>query len=172
MLSGSSKNAVGAKPGQHLRLATKLAAALVVGATTALSSCTSFSSGSTYGHTSDAPATARTYAIATLPPDSPIPNAAIFGVLQGRANSDGTACFWLGGNPGPTDLIFWPEGFSAWGDPLVIRDGNGSVKATVGQSVELMGGLFDSPKLMPHTLGCRGILFSGGGLFVQARSRS
>jgi hypothetical protein len=56
------------------------------------------------------------------------------GVLGGRANADGTACFWLGG-----DALVWPPRYSARGNPLTIVDENGVAVAQVGQWINLDG---------------------------------
>ena len=60
------------------------------------------------------------------------------GILGGRANPDGTACFWLGSDPDRVALI-WPPRYSARSNPLTIIDQNGSAVATVGESVNLDG---------------------------------
>jgi len=60
------------------------------------------------------------------------------GVLGGRANADGTACFWLGTDPDRLALI-WPPRYSARSNPLTIVDENGSAVATVGESVNFDG---------------------------------
>jgi hypothetical protein len=61
------------------------------------------------------------------------------GVLEGRANADDTACFWIGNGADQTVLV-WPDGFSAAGDPIAIFNRAGTKLATVGQTVALAGG--------------------------------
>jgi hypothetical protein len=60
------------------------------------------------------------------------------GVLGGRTNADGTACFWLG-NAGDQVALVWPPRYSAQGNPLTIFNQDGTPVATVGQSVNLDG---------------------------------
>jgi hypothetical protein len=87
----------------------------------------------------------RSYKVATWSRPA-IPNGAlearalteVDGVLGGRANPDGTACFWLGSDPDRLALV-WPPRYSARGNPLTIIDENGIAFATVGQSVSLDG---------------------------------
>jgi hypothetical protein len=60
------------------------------------------------------------------------------GVLRGRTNADGTACFWLGSDPDWVALM-WPPRYSAHGSPLTIMNQDGQAVGTVGQIVNLDG---------------------------------
>lgn len=62
------------------------------------------------------------------------------GVLQGKVNSDGTACFWLATSSGGHALS-WPYGYSARDHPLAVYDETGNRVAMVRQTVTLTGGL-------------------------------
>jgi len=76
------------------------------------------------------------------------------GVLGGRANADGTACFWLGSDPDWQALV-WPPRYSARGNPLRIVDENGIAFATVGQSVSLDGSVAAPEDMQARpVLGC------------------
>jgi hypothetical protein len=89
------------------------------------------------------------------------------GVLHGQANSDGTACFWLG-NGGDARALFWPYGYSAGGFPLALYDDSGKRVATVGQYVVLAGGLM--PDEVHSIVGCPGFTrFWGVGYVAEAR---
>ena len=76
------------------------------------------------------------------------------GLLGGSANSNGTACLWLGSGTDRTALI-WPAGFTAKGHPLTVFDGDGKRVAAVGEWADIGGGLSDIP--FPPLLGCAGI---------------
>ncbi len=73
------------------------------------------------------------------------------GELNGRANPDGTACFWLGEDPGGVAL-FWPHGYSARGNPLSVVDDFGRIAAVTGQHVNVGGGRL--PDSVHSILGC------------------
>jgi hypothetical protein len=60
------------------------------------------------------------------------------GLLGGRTNADGTACFWLG-NDSDAVALMWPPRYSARGNPLTIFNEKGQAVATVGQFVNLDG---------------------------------
>ena len=75
------------------------------------------------------------------------------GVLGGRTNPDGTACFWLGQSDAGVALS-WPYGYSARANPLAVYDDSGNRVATVGQRVVMAGGtLADGVSSIP---GCSG----------------
>ena len=77
------------------------------------------------------------YKIATATQRSGVMSLAnAVGVLDGKLNADGTACFWLGGS-----ALSWPDGYSARRNPLAVYDDRGNVVATVGQKVSMAGGL-------------------------------
>jgi hypothetical protein len=61
------------------------------------------------------------------------------GVLGGVAAPE-VACFWFEGEGRRTALV-WPFGFSARFDPLRLLGGDGQVLATIGDEVELGGGV-------------------------------
>ena len=73
------------------------------------------------------------------------------GVLEGRLNKDGTACFWIGAGAGRQQLI-WPDGYFAGGASLTVFDKAGTKLASVGQRVTLAGGLASDGVGTP--LGC------------------
>jgi hypothetical protein len=75
------------------------------------------------------------------------------GVLHGQANSDGTACLWLGNGSGARAL-FWPYRFTAGGFPLSLYDDSGKRVATIGQYVVLAGALM--PDDVHSITGCTG----------------
>src|SRR5260370_2737517 len=56
------------------------------------------------------------------------------GILNGEANADGTACFWLGPNNG-AQALSWPFGYTAGGSPLSVYDHSGRSRARVGPHV-------------------------------------
>lgn len=62
------------------------------------------------------------------------------GVIQGQANADGTACFWVG-TSSDRSALSWPYGYSARASPLAVYDDEGNRVAVVGQRVTLAGGL-------------------------------
>lgn len=66
--------------------------------------------------------------------------ARIDGTLQGRVNSDGTACLWLSTQPQPITLI-WPTGWFGLPNPLRATDPNGHTVGVVGEQVAYVGGL-------------------------------
>lgn len=89
------------------------------------------------------------------------------GVLHGQANSDGTACFWLGSG-GDARALFWPYGFTAGGFPLALYDDSGKRVAAVGQYVVLAGGLM--PDDVHSIAGCPGFTrFWGVGYVAEVR---
>jgi hypothetical protein len=83
--------------------------------------------------------------------DGPGHTAFIGGVVRGRANNDGTACFWLGSSTVRLALV-WPPGSGAERHPLRVVDRFGNTVVTVGEKYSLGGGS------MPGVvLGCTGI---------------
>ena len=56
----------------------------------------------------------------------------VTGLLAGRINADGTACFWLS-NEGYQPALMWPPRYSAHGNPLTVYSQNGQPVATVGR---------------------------------------
>lgn len=74
------------------------------------------------------------------------------GVLQGRANADGSACLWIRDTGGRTALV-WPTGFSAGGNPISVYSGTGVTIGEVGKPLRLGGGLVVSNK-EAVALGC------------------
>jgi hypothetical protein len=94
----------------------------------------------------------RPVGVATIPDARALTK--VGGVLGGRTNVDGTACFWLG-RDGDQAALMWPPGYSAHGRPLTIYDQNGNPFATVGQFVNL-DGCVAAPEdiLAKPTLGC------------------
>ena len=69
--------------------------------------------------------------------------AALGGRLEGQANHDGTACFWVASEQDRTYLI-WPAGYSARANPLRIIDDRGRVLIRASdnsQAAPLGGGL-------------------------------
>ncbi len=113
----------------------------------------------------------RIYSIATLKPGEPVNLAGLGGILSGRANGDGTACFWLGEDASRT-AVMWPLGYTAKGTPLAVYDPLRKRIATIGQSVELSGGLIGPPDRALSLLGCSGIKFHAAGLFIRAHPSS
>ena len=78
----------------------------------------------------------------------------VSGVLGGRTNTDGTACFWLG-NDGDAVALMWPPRYSARGNPLTIFNENGQAVATVRQFVNFDGSTTASEDVMAKAvLGC------------------
>ncbi len=65
--------------------------------------------------------------------------SALFGVVGGQVNQDGTACFWVG-DPEKRIILVWPEGYYARETPLRVLDEKGRTVATVGKPVSLGGG--------------------------------
>ena len=81
-------------------------------------------------------------AVATISASSSDPigfQARNTGILQGQANPDGTACFWLGTGTNRA-VIIWPHGFTARDNPLRLVDGDGREEARVGDRITLGGG--------------------------------
>jgi hypothetical protein len=83
-----------------------------------------------------------------------ISNGELYGVLFGKANDDGTACFWMGDNKDQSALV-WPQGYSAKGSPLSIFDEKGRRRGIVGQTIAVSGGL--GPPQSAPILGCPGM---------------
>ena len=80
--------------------------------------------------------------------------AGVRGVLEGKANSDGTACFWLGAGSETTPLM-WPYGYTAREQPLAVFDGGGKQMAVVGQRVNFAGdNILASDIKVKQILGC------------------
>lgn len=93
--------------------------------------------------------------------------AGLFGVLQGRSNSDGTACLWVG-HGSEARALTWPYGYTAGGSPLTVYDDTGVGVAVVGQRVTFAGGLL--PGYVHSILGCQGLTkFWGVGRVEEAR---
>jgi len=101
-----------------------------------------------------------TYRIASASVRSDIINLArAEGILNGQANADGTACFWLGpDNSG--QALSWPFGYTAGGNPLSVYDDSGSLVASIGQHVVFAGGLM--PDNVHSIVGCRGFTYFWG----------
>jgi hypothetical protein len=74
------------------------------------------------------------------------------GVVSGRINPDGTACFWTGAEPDRHALI-WPDGYVARGDPVTVYDESGRLVVVAGQQASLGGGLAPDGTQVP---GCPG----------------
>jgi hypothetical protein len=109
----------------------------------------------------------ETYRIATAGAPSEFINLARSeGVLLGRANGDGTACFWLG-NISDGRALSWPYGYSARANPLAVYNDAGDRVAAVGQRVTMAGGLMADSV---HSItGCPGFTqFWGVGKVVSA----
>ena len=67
-------------------------------------------------------------------------NARLQGKLQGKTNSDGTACFFVTQGSLRTILV-WPQGYLARGNPLEVLNENGHSIGQIGQEIALRGGL-------------------------------
>lgn len=93
----------------------------------------------------------RQYEIATTPPGQATLLARADGVLAGKVNRDGTACFWLS-NGDAQLLLYWPDGYYAGGASLTVFDRAGTKRASVGQRVTFAGGL--APDGYATPLGC------------------
>jgi hypothetical protein len=65
--------------------------------------------------------------------------ALINGGMSGRANPDGTACFWVGSSDDRMALV-WPRGSAAAFDPLRVVDSGGNTIAAVGDTFSATGG--------------------------------
>ena len=88
------------------------------------------------------------------------------GVLNGRTNLDGTACFWLG-QVGARVALSWPYGYSARDNPLAVYDDSGNRVATAGERVTMAGGMMADG--VSSITGCSGFtLFWGVGRVVSA----
>ncbi len=111
---------------------------------------------------------ANSYRIASAPvKGDAIYMAALFGVLEGRANSDGTACLWVG-HGSEASALSWPYGYTAGGSPLTVYDDTGTGVAVVDQRVTFAGGLL--PDDVHSILGCQGLTkFWGVGCVEEAR---
>jgi hypothetical protein len=83
------------------------------------------------------------------------------GLLAGKTNGDGTACFWIGDGQDRTWLV-WPQGYSAEGNPLTIVDQNGRVLATVGKRVALGGRRDEGPATVQGCTGAGQVWVVGG----------
>jgi len=131
--------------------------AMVVAALIALSCACGLSSAGT-----------NSYRIASAPVKGDVINlAALFGLLEGRANSDGTACLWVG-QGGDAIALSWPYGYTAGGTPLTVYDDTGARMAVVGQDVKFAGGLL--PDEVHSILGCQDLTkFWGVGRIEEAR---
>src|SRR5437879_13464426 len=82
--------------------------------------------------------------------------AGLGGRLEGQANHDGTACFWIATEQGRMYLI-WPAGYSARTNPLRIIDDRGRVLALSGdysQAAGLGGGLGPDDPAGRSIVGC------------------
>jgi hypothetical protein len=77
--------------------------------------------------------------------------ASIGGIVHGRANDDGTACFWLGTGDFRLALV-WPPGAGAERHPLRVIDRFGNMIMKVGQTYSSGGG-----SMRGAVLGCTGI---------------
>lgn len=109
----------------------------------------------------------ETYVIATASTRSDAMHLARSeGVLQGRVNGDGTACFWLG-NSSDGRALYWPYGFSARSEPLAVYDDARNRVAAVGQRIIMAGGLMGDSV---HSIkGCSGFTqFWGVGQVISA----
>ena len=78
----------------------------------------------------------------------------VTGLLAGRINADGTACFWLS-NEGYQPALMWPPRYSAHGNPLTVYSKNGQPVATVGEFVNLDGAVTAPEDILKEpVLGC------------------
>lgn len=93
-----------------------------------------------------------TYKIATHPVTDLSRQAIASGILAGEANSDGTACLWLGEDSSRTAII-WPAGYRASPSPLTVYDDHGKKVGAVGQKITLVGGAMPAPS---NLTGCMG----------------
>ena len=90
--------------------------------------------------------------VATYRPTGSAPVAQIDGVLAGRVNPDGTACFYFDKGDSHQVAIIWPAGASAFAGPLRVSDGRGHT-ARVGDHVTFGGGVSGDSGRAP-VLGC------------------
>jgi hypothetical protein len=81
--------------------------------------------------------------------------AGLDSTLQGQANDDGTACFWVAYGLGRMALV-WPNGYTAKGSPLAIYDERGVRAAVVGSHLTAGGGLLPAD-FRGQPLGCVGV---------------
>ncbi len=89
--------------------------------------------------------------------------AGLTGVLHGRVNADGTACFWISVDGKPESrpvAIRWPASAVAYDDPLRVVNAEGHEFGRVGGPVDLVGGFID-PDQLP-LLGCTGFTVAFG----------
>ena len=94
--------------------------------------------------------------IATGPPGVEVHNlATAYGVLSGKGNADGTACFWFD-NAGIREALVWPSGYKAGGTPLGVYNSTGSLMAAVGNSVRFGGASSTPQDLGSSVVGCTG----------------
>jgi hypothetical protein len=93
------------------------------------------------------------YKIATHP-SGVVLAARLDTTLQGQANSDGTACFWVADGSGRMALE-WPNGFTAKANPLSVYDDRGVRAAVVGSHLTAAGGL-EFPDFRGPLFGCVG----------------
>jgi hypothetical protein len=98
-----------------------------------------------------APPQHTTYTIATHP-NGISQLARLDSTLQGQANSDHTACFWVEDGISRMGLI-WPNAFSARSDPLSVVDDRRTLVAEVGSHVTFGGGLMPADYRGP-VMGC------------------
>jgi hypothetical protein len=99
--------------------------------------------------------TSSPYRVATVAvsPSGFMFQALMPGTLAGRANQDGTACFWVGAGEDQTYLL-WPDGYSAHGSPLGIFNQADVQVATVGQTFNFGGGMLYDGDLKGPIIGC------------------
>jgi hypothetical protein len=77
------------------------------------------------------------------------------GTLNAQVNSDGTACLWMSAQKSST-AVFWPTGFSARGNPVVLYDDKGARVAAAGDKLKVGAGQVRSTDARP-VLGCTGL---------------
>jgi hypothetical protein len=97
-----------------------------------------------------APSTGRSFTVATGLDTGNVHSAAMSGVLYGRTNPDGTACFWF--DPGAKGegpvAVLWPYGSRAYARPLRVVSSAGQVLGRVGHHA-LVGGGFIEQRSLP-----------------------
>ena len=105
----------------------------------------------------------RSFTVATGLDTGNANTAAMSGMLHGRTNPDGTACFWF--NPGPKGdglvAVLWPYGARAYAHPLRVVSSAGRVLGRVGHH-SLVGGGFIDNRNLPLT-GCPTFRHAFGG---------
>ncbi len=109
------------------------------------------------------PSTGKSLRVATGQHAGGTQTAGLTGVLRGRANADGTACFWIDNTskPGSSRVaILWPAGAVAYPDPLRVVNAVGHELGRAGQTVNLTGGFLEGNQ-MP-LLGCDGFTAAFG----------